>query len=101
MATAMNGSACADAAGPAWYPASLPFVIVAYLCLCAVPLLNDTVLSWVVRGTGAIGVPAYVAAWSAVVSLGAISIAVVAVPVLLFWLLRNALRGASGQHSKG
>jgi hypothetical protein len=94
MATAMNGSACADAADPVWYPASLPFVIAAYLCLCAVPLLSDTLLSWVVRGTGAVGMSAYVAAWSAVVSLGAISIAVAAVPVLLFWLVRNALRAA-------
>lgn len=101
MTTAMNVSARADAAGPVWYPASLPFVIAAYLCLCAIPLLNDTVLSWVVRGTGAVGVSAYVAAWSAVVSLGAMSIAVAAVPVLLFWLVRNALRTASGQHGKG
>lgn len=94
MVTAMNDAARAGAAGPAWYPTSLPFAIAAYLCLCAVPLLSDTLLSWVARGTGAVGLSAYVAAWSAVVSLGAISIAVIAVPVLLFQLVRDAVRAA-------
>ncbi|HYG90282.1 MAG TPA: hypothetical protein VD978_28950 [Azospirillum sp.] len=76
-------------------------MLVAFCLLCTLPLLSDDAVSWVAKGTGADGVSAYVATWSAVAALAALAIAALVLPLLAGWLVRDAILALAAGRRRG